>query len=130
MSQSFGILVPRLAIESPELLYAVLALAAYSLRPTCLSYSENRIESEKYVRISQSYRMRAAEYEGSLHNSLAAILRIVYYFTSNTYDVWTRKFDVDVDALPNLSAHACGTDLLASTYGCLLRMGEWLAIDH
>lgn len=123
MSQSFGILVSQMAMESQELLYAVLALSACSLASVMTSKSRFQTEAEKYIALSESYLNTELVTNGP-HKLLAAILRTIRQFLSRISDAWMNKFDVKIESLMDLSTKTQGSSLIASAYGCLLRMGE------
>ncbi|KAJ9251240.1 transcriptional regulator family: Fungal Specific TF [Paecilomyces variotii] len=121
MSHSFGILVSRMAMASRELLYALLALSAYSLASLDSSPSTLVADANKYVDISESYR-NIEKATNNLHRPVAAVLRVVYHLSSRLSDTWMNKIDEEMESLSTVSTNPWEPVLMDAIYSLLLRI--------
>lgn len=112
-----------MAMASRELLYALLALSAYSLASLDSSPSTLAADANKYVDISESYR-NIEKATNNLHRPVAAVLRAVYHLSSRLSDTWMNKIDEEMESLSTVSTNPWEPVLMAAIYGLLLRIGR------
>lgn len=117
--------MPRLAMDSETIRWAVLALSAASANPLSSSESPPGLESRDYMCLSEAHQSRDSGMEASTE-SLAAMLRRVCYFISDIPKAWAEDQDLGYRAkLPDtLSLQAAGTDLVVAVCWLSLRIGK------
>ena len=129
MAQSFGITVPRVAVGSESVHYAVLALSAASLDPLSSSKPPPGSESRDYIYLSEAHQSRDSGTE-VLTGALSTIVRRVCYFISDLPKAWAQNPDPDYETkfVNPLFLQADSNDLALSVCWLFLRIGE--QVEH
>ncbi|GAD96307.1 hypothetical protein ANI_1_3042024 [Paecilomyces variotii No. 5] len=129
MSHSFGILVPRMATESRELLFALLALSADSMASMTPSSSRLRGDAERYAGISESYRNTEST-TNNLHRVVAAVLVAIYHYSLRLSEKLMNDINRAIGFLSSLPVNLWKSCLTAGIYGLLLRLDISNAISN
>jgi hypothetical protein len=123
MAQSFGVALPRVAMRSDSVRFAVLALASSSTRVLA---SHNASWCDRESRDLVSLSEACQNHDQPFESSVSAVLRTLWYFLSDIPRAWEQGPFHEV-GLMDMIAAAQGhgrMDMLSSLYWLLLRLGK------
>ena len=127
MGQTFGISVPRIAINSEPVHFALLALSAISLNMKSPDSSESQANKEATYLVSLAETRRYQNPATALNErALSVALRRACYFISNISKTWRDPRvdgNRDICLLGELFLQEPDLNLMSPIYWLLLRLG-------